>query len=118
MTPHTLGRWLSTVTPANTTPGALTWLPPQNGGIQCHTAVVNGRAAALVRLRESSGLGRQWNASIEGWVWNLEGSDDVAAQFGAHESPVKGFKTVRAAKAATAVAFKLLEQHLAQDAKH
>lgn len=116
--PRPLGRWLDTVTAANTPVGELVWLPPASGGLRAEVATVAGREFAVIRSVGVSDAQRrrQWNARIAGFVWFPEAIADKSAAgiLGIKESPVGGFQTKRKAKAAVAEAHRLLSDHLRQ----
>lgn len=89
---HPLGRWLDTVTAANTQSGELAWLPRAMGGIGGQVATVAGREFAVIRP-VGSGAQRQWNIRIKGFVWfpaaMPEGS--AARVMGIKENSVSSF---------------------------
>lgn len=108
-----VGRWLDTVTQANTRPGELIWMPIAKGGTRAQVVMMSGREFAVLRPK-ALGKQRQWSVRIEGFLWSGAGMlpGSVADKMGIKESPVGAFATIAKARAAVVEAHNLLIPHL------
>lgn len=111
--PPPLGRWLDTVTPANTKTGDLVWLPRATGGIRGQVALAGGRGFAVIRP-VGAGRRQQWSVRVKGFVWFPIAIPErsVARAMGVKESSVGSFQSLAKARAAVAEAHRLLDDHL------
>lgn len=112
-----IGRWLDTVTAANTRNGDLIWLPRAKGGTRGQVALVAGDKFAVIRPHRAAGQ-QQWIVRIEGFVWFPVAlpEESTASRMGIKESAAGGFPTVAKARSAVAEAHRLLDEHLRRHA--